>query len=85
MQSNESEALYPPELQSRITELLAASPDIAEAVSLSKQEIQLSVWPKKRNQMIVLFWELGLLHKEINMFLIFIPSPFLHPHGSLTF
>ena len=33
MQSTEEEALSPPELQSRITDILTASPNIAEAVS----------------------------------------------------
>ena len=34
MQSTEEEALSPPELQSRINDILTASPNIAEAVSL---------------------------------------------------
>ena len=34
MQSTEQEALSPPELQSRINDILTASPNIAEAVSL---------------------------------------------------
>ena len=36
IQSTEEEALPPPELQSRIKDILKASPDIAETVSLNK-------------------------------------------------
>ena len=42
MQSTEEEALPPPELQSRITDILTASPNIAEAVSFVRSVCKLA-------------------------------------------
>ena len=43
LQSNEGLALSPPKLQSRITDLLASSPEIAEAVSANFHSLCLCV------------------------------------------